>query len=121
MDRIKVLKRLEDMMESINSINSFVARYPKRFEIFHSEPMFRAAVLYHIAIIGEALNCVVKIMPDIRISSIRQIISTRNYIIHGYDSLDDEILWSIVINHLPKLKNEIEMEIRNISINQDNL
>ncbi|MDE6632817.1 MAG: DUF86 domain-containing protein [Muribaculaceae bacterium] len=37
-----------------------------------------------------------------------KIVNTRNYIIHGYDSLDNEILWSIVINHLPKLKAEIK-------------
>ncbi len=37
----------------------------------------------------------------------RQIVSTRNYIIHGYDSLDNEILWGIVINHLPRLKVEV--------------
>ncbi|MDE6768451.1 MAG: DUF86 domain-containing protein [Muribaculaceae bacterium] len=29
-------------------------------------------------------------------------------IIYGYDSLDDEILWGIVINHLPKLEEEVK-------------
>ncbi|WP_321001833.1 HepT-like ribonuclease domain-containing protein, partial [Butyricimonas paravirosa] len=29
-------------------------------------------------------------------------------IIHGYDSLSVDILWSIVVNHLPHLKNEVE-------------
>ncbi len=46
--------------------------------------------------------------PEITITSARKIVNTRNYIIHGYDSLDNEILWSIVINHLPKLKAEIQ-------------
>ena len=41
------------------------------------------------------------------ITSARKIVNTRNYIIHGYDSLDNEILWSIVINHIPKLEGEI--------------
>ena len=27
--------------------------------------------------------------------------------IYGYDSLSADILWSIVINHLPKLKEEV--------------
>ena len=69
--------------------------------------MFRAAVLYHIAIIGEAVNNVLKLNSEISITSARKIVNTRNYIIHGYDSLDNEILWSIVINHLPKLKAEV--------------
>ncbi len=69
--------------------------------------MFRAAVLYHIAVIGEAVNNILRMKPDISITSARKIVNTRNYIIHGYDSLDDEIFWSIVINHLPKLEEEV--------------
>jgi len=38
----------------------------------------------------------------------KQIIGTRNRIIHGYDSVSDDMIWSIVINHLPKLKMEVE-------------
>lgn len=111
MDNIKLLKRLEDIMDSIRSIESFVDRFPRRFDAFHSESMYRSAVLYHIAVIGEALNQVLKICPDIQISNSRKIVNTRNYIIHGYDSLDDEILWSIVINHLPDLRIEIQRAI----------
>ncbi|MCX6239989.1 MAG: DUF86 domain-containing protein [Bacteroidia bacterium] len=27
---------------------------------------------------------------------------------HGYDKISDDLIWSIVINHLPKLKSEIQ-------------
>lgn len=94
------------MAESIAAIESFVDRYPRRFDTFHSELMYRSAVLYHIAVIGEALNQLLRLSPEIKISSARKIVNTRNYVIHGYDSLDDEILWSIVINHIPVLKAE---------------
>ena len=70
--------------------------------------MFRAAVLYHIAVIGEAINQLLKTDPCIAITSARKIVNTRNYIIHGYDSLDNEILWAIVIRHIPILKKEID-------------
>lgn len=70
--------------------------------------MFRAAVLYHIAVIGEAINQLLKTDPGIAITSARKIVNTRNYIIHGYDSLDNEILWAIVIRHIPILKKEID-------------
>lgn len=70
--------------------------------------MFRAAVLYHIAVIGEAINQLLKTDPYIAITSARKIVNTRNYIIHGYDSLDNEILWAIVIRHIPILKKEID-------------
>jgi uncharacterized protein with HEPN domain len=36
----------------------------------------------------------------------------RNYVIHGYDSLKPEIVWAIVINHLPPLRAEVERLLR---------
>ena len=38
----------------------------------------------------------------------RKIVDTRNRIIHGYDSVSDEIIWGIVINHIPILQNEVK-------------
>ncbi|WP_366788695.1 HepT-like ribonuclease domain-containing protein [uncultured Flavobacterium sp.] len=37
-------------------------------------------------------------------------VDTRNRIIHGYDSVSEDILWSIIIRDLPKL----EIEIKNL-------
>ncbi|MDE6371037.1 MAG: DUF86 domain-containing protein [Duncaniella sp.] len=109
MDELRgVEKRLKDVKAAIDKIDSFVESRPRRFDVFCEEDMFRCAVLLNIAIIGEAIGQILKIRPNIAISSSRQIVGTRNYIIHGYDSLDDEILWSIVINHLPRLKREVE-------------
>ena len=57
---------------------------------------------------GEAMNRVLKAVPDIQITNARKIVDTRNYIIHGYDSLSADILWSIIINHLPLLRKELK-------------
>ncbi len=65
----------------------------------------------NIAIIGEAMNHILKIDKDISITNARKIVNTRNYVIHGYDSLRYEILWAIVIKELPILKDEIEKKI----------
>lgn len=51
----------------------------------------------NIAIIGEAMNRILKIKEDISITNARKIVNARNYVIHGYDSLRHEILWAIVI------------------------
>ncbi len=59
-------------------------------------------------IMGEAMNQVLKIDPSISITSARKIVDTRNFIIHAYDSLKPDILWGIVINHIPLLKCEVE-------------
>jgi len=46
---------------------------------------------------------------DIEITNSRKIVDTRNRIIHGYDSVSDEIVWGIVINHLPILQKEVQV------------
>ncbi len=65
------------------------------------------AIQMNIAIIGEATNKLLKIAPRIPITKARKIVDTRNYMIHGYDSVSNDMVWSIVINHLPLLKKEV--------------
>ena len=44
---------------------------------------------------------------SLNISSKRRIISMRNRVIHGYDKIDNEIIWGTIVRHLPNLKTEI--------------
>lgn len=60
------------------------------------------------------MNRILKICPDIPITSARRIVNTRNYLIHGYDSLREDLIWAIVINHLPLLKSEVSTLIATI-------
>ena len=53
------------------------------------------------------VNRILKRDKDFCLDNAEKVISTRNRIIHGYDNISDELIWSIVINHLPKLKAEI--------------
>ena len=62
------------------------------------------------------MNRTLKINPDIPITSARKIVDTRNLVIHAYDSLMPEMLWGIVIKHLPLLKQEVEIIINNDKI-----
>jgi uncharacterized protein with HEPN domain len=34
-------------------------------------------------------------------------VDTRNWVIHGYDKVDDVVIWGIISNHLPTLKMEV--------------
>ena len=76
--------------------------------MFCGPPILIRAIQMNIAIIGEAMNRLLKLQPDLAISHARKIANTRNYVIHGYDSLRNEILWAIVINDLPILLQEVE-------------
>jgi uncharacterized protein with HEPN domain len=68
----------------------------------------KRAVERNLEIIGEAMNRILKHDESITITSSRKIVDMRNRIIHGYDSLTDEAVWGIILNHLPALKVEIE-------------
>ena len=53
------------------------------------------------------MNRIDKLHATIEISSKRQIIDMRNRVIHGYDKIDNEIVWGTIVRHLPSLKTEI--------------
>ncbi|MDR9410697.1 MAG: DUF86 domain-containing protein [Balneolaceae bacterium] len=53
-------------------------------------------------------KCRLKLDETVQISNGRKIVDTRNWVIHGYDNVDDIIIWAIITNHLPELKKEIE-------------
>ena len=44
----------------------------------------------------------------IELTNARKIVDARNRIIHGYDTISDDVIWGIIIRHLPKLKIEVE-------------
>ena len=67
----------------------------------------RQAVERNIEIIGEAMNRILKEGDDYKISNARSIVDVRNRIIHGYDSVSDDIIWGIVIKYLPILEAEV--------------
>jgi uncharacterized protein with HEPN domain len=49
-----------------------------------------------------------KIDPAIDVADARRIVDLRNWIIHGYDKVDDIIIWGVVLQDLPKLKEQVE-------------
>jgi len=94
-------KHLQDILNAIDDIETFFEGQPKLFEEFCRDIRLQRAIERCIEIIGEAMNRILKENKDIAITNARNIV-------HGYDSLSVDILWSIVVNHLPRLKNEVE-------------
>ena len=77
--------------------------------------MLKRAVERDLEIIGEAMNRILTRDNEfhLKISNAKAIVGLRNQVIHAYDSISDENIWSILTNHLPKLKEEIEPLIQN--------
>ena len=69
-----------------------------KFNVYITDLKTRRAVERNIEIIGEAINRILKKDPNFKIENSQQIIGTRNRIIHGYDKISDELIWSIIIN-----------------------
>jgi len=99
---------LFDILQSIKEIESYYADKPKNFTEYQKDIRTKRAIERNIEIIGEAVNRILKKDKNFEINNAQQIVGTRNRIIHGYDRVSDEMIWSIVINHLPKLKTEVE-------------
>ncbi len=57
------------------------------------------------------MNRILNRNKTIKITNSRKIVDVRNRIIHGYDTISDEIIWGIIIRQLPVLKIEIERMI----------
>ena len=103
----EVKKYLYDIRTSIESIYDFLGE-ERDFSEYQNNKLLRRGIEREIEIIGEAVNRIMKIDPEFKIENARQIIDTRNWVIHGYDRVDDVVIWGIISNHLPKLKIEIE-------------
>ncbi|NCO56481.1 MAG: hypothetical protein COS14_03185 [Bacteroidetes bacterium CG02_land_8_20_14_3_00_31_25] len=103
----EIKKYLFDIKTSINSIFEYLGEKRNFFE-YQENKLLRRGVEREIEIIGEAANKILKLDSEIKIENARQIVDTRNWVIHGYDKVDDVVIWGIISNHLPKLKKEIE-------------
>jgi len=103
----EIKKHLFDIHESIESIQKYLGD-KRDFKVYMADKMLRRAVEREFEIIGEAMSRIEKFDSTIEISSKRQIISLRNRVIHGYDKIDNEIIWGTIVRHLPTLKLEID-------------
>jgi len=107
----EIKKNLYDVNVSINSIFEYLGD-KRDFTDYLNNKLLRRAIEREIEIIGEAINRALKQDPDLQIENARRIVDTRNWVIHGYDKVDDVIIWGIVVNHLPKLQQEIQIYLQ---------
>lgn len=72
--------------------------------------MLKWEIERNLEIIGEAVNKILKKDETFsqKISEAKSIIGLSNLMIRAYDSISDENIWAVLINHLPKLKAEFK-------------
>lgn len=106
--RDEILKHLYDIKEAALAIFRFVRG--KTFEDYEQDELLRSGVERKFEIIGEALNRIRKDDPTMlgKIRENRNIMSFRNILAHGYDSIDDGIVWGIIEEDLVDLLEDVE-------------
>lgn len=107
----EVLTYLQDVLDAINDMQSCFVDYPNRCDVFEKDMMRKCVVERKVEIMGEAINRIRKIDASVFIPNARAIIDTRNRIIHAYDNVQPEFLWSLVKRHIPELKKDVEQII----------
>jgi uncharacterized protein with HEPN domain len=100
-------KLLLDALEAGRSIQQRCAG--QTLEQYQADRWFRRTIEREFEIVGEALNRLDRLEPLVasRIAALRKIVDFRNRITHGYDAVDDELVWGVVEKHLPQLVREL--------------
>ena len=104
----EILKHLHDAREAGVAIKGFIAG--RSFDDYVSDEMLRSAIERKFEIVGEALNRIAKDAPELldQIREHRSIISFRNILAHGYDSIDDRVVWGIIDEDLDQFLEDVE-------------
>lgn len=98
---------LFDMKDACAFLLGFVQG--RSLQDLRSDRGFRSAVERELQIIGEALIQLEKIRPALAsgISERNRIIYFRHILVHGYDVVDPDIVWAVLVDKLPVLMREL--------------
>lgn len=99
---------MEDALAAARFIRSMTEG--KNAVEYASDPVLQSAVERQFEIVGEAVNRVSRVEPEVfaRISHGPRIVGFRNLLIHGYDTVSTVRVWDIVMGSLPGLIQELE-------------
>ena len=110
--KAEVAKRLLDAVVAARRIQKFIAGLD--FESFSASELVGSAVERQFEIIGEALSKAGAADSGLvdKIPALPKIVGLRNRLIHGYDRVDDEILWDVIQSKIPPLLGQLEDQLK---------
>ena len=95
-DILQAIELIEDFTKTIGSYNEYIV-----------DLKTQSAVERQLAILGEAMNKFDDLHLGYKLENAGKIVGLRNRLIHAYDSIDSSLIWAIIKNHIPPLKDEI--------------
>ena len=105
--RDEILAHLHDTLQAGRAIKEFISR--RTFEEYAADELLRSAVERKFEVMGEAINRIKRDEPELlsQIRNCRDIISFRNILVHGYDAIDDRIVWGVIEEDLDSLIEDV--------------
>lgn len=103
-----ILACLQDVLDAISDVETCFEGFPRRYDLFEKNIPLRCVIERKTEIMGEAINRIRKYAPEFQIPNARGVIDTRNRIIHSYDNVRPDFLWTLFIRHIPLLKKDVE-------------
>lgn len=105
-------QRLLHILESIEEVEAYTKGV--RVDEFLENSMMRFASVKQIEIIGEASNHITdETKKKLNTIQWRQITGMRHVLVHEYFGIDNQIIWQIIHNDLPQLKEAIKTALSN--------
>lgn len=105
--KLRDRQRLLDVLKAADLVASFTDGIS--FDKFKEDELVQSAVLRQIQIVGEACRM---LSPEIRDSAAdipwSRIIGMRHILVHGYNIIDLELVWSVVQTFLPQAQESVE-------------
>lgn len=94
---------LNDILVNASELQDFVGGMT--FEDYLADRKTQSAVERKFEIKGEALNRISRLNEELleQIRDYRSIISFRNILAHGYDSIDERVVWGVIEADLDNL------------------
>ncbi|MCH2154837.1 MAG: DUF86 domain-containing protein [Opitutales bacterium] len=111
---IEIQKWLFDAHDASQAICEFLKG--KEFTDYTSNLLLRSAVERQFEILGESLKRIRdkdEAFLETSIVGWRGAISFRNILAHGYDHIEESIVWGIIENDLPELIRSIQKHLKN--------
>jgi len=106
------IERLQDIQEAIAKIEKYAVRGR---QVFDEDELIQIWMIHNLQIVGEASASMseefVNQHPEIPWLDIADF---RNVLVHEYFRVDVDIVWFIVKQEIPKLKNQIEMILQQL-------
>jgi len=95
---------LWDALRATELLHDF--RRGRSFTDYQADDLLRSGVERQFEIVGEALNQLSKVAPEVAASipDLPRIVAFRNILIHGYATVDDALVWQLLVEKLPALQ-----------------